>query len=185
MEWPNKSDRETFEIAGFIKACARLPEPRQFEVVSKHDRSGLEDQGESGGPDYFVRDRATGEEYGVELTSVYSDDRSVPDVHKADCEDPVHIAYDTDAIEKYTGRLAAAVVDKICKARCHYDRSRPLILSIYLNEYITLFMHKSHLEEFVCRYRRLFDAMAPFREVVFWDLPDGGVFRVSQSQTQP
>jgi hypothetical protein len=177
MDWPDKSEREAFEIRGFIEAYTRLAEPREFEVMSKHDQP---DGGKAGcaGPDYFVRDKASGQEYGVELTSVYLDDQSVPKAHKPDGEGLVCVPYDKKVIEKYGERLVAAVVDKVCKARCHYDRSRPLILAIYLNEYITLHMRKSHLEELTRRYRGLFDAMTPFSEVVFWDLPDGEVFRV-------
>ncbi|MHB8423786.1 MAG: hypothetical protein ACYDB9_01330 [Gammaproteobacteria bacterium] len=167
MKWPNKTERENFEIAGFIEAYARLPESRQFEVVSK---------GET--PDYLVKDKKSGQKYGVELTAVYQNDWSVPDVHIKGEKGVVDIPYDKDEIERYTKRLVAAVIEKICKARKGYDSSHPLILAIYVNEYIAIYLGKSKFEEIVHRYEGLFDSVEPFTEVVFWNLGNGGIFRV-------
>ena len=171
MKWPKKSERENLEIGGFIEAYARLPEARAFEVVSK---------GET--PDYVVKDTRSGEEYGIELTSVYQNDRSVPDVHMKDIEGVVDIPYDKDEIERYTKRLVGAVIEKVCKARKGYESSRPLILAIYVNEYIAIYLGKTEFEQIVHRYEGLFDAVAPFMEVVFWNLGNGGVFRVRPSE---
>lgn len=170
MNWPKKTEREKFEIDGFIEAYARLPEAQQLEVVSRGER------GER--PDFVVKDKQNNEEYGVELTSVYLDDRSVPDVHKKDEEGIVEIPYNKDELDNYMKRLVGAVIDKVCKARKGYDSSRSLILSIYVNEYISIYLGKSELEKFVRKYEGVFDAMAPFKEVVFWNLGNGGVFRV-------
>jgi len=170
MKWPNKEEREHFEINEFIEAYARLPEARQFEVVSK---------GES--PDYIVKASDTGEEYGVELTSVYLNNRSVPDEHMPDHEGVVDIPYDEEKIEQYIKRLVAAIIEKVCKARKGYDPSCPLILAIYVNEYIAIYLNKRELEAFVHRYEGLFDAMIPFTEIVFWNLGNGGVFQVKPS----
>ncbi len=167
MKWPNKNDREDFEINGFINACAMVPEARQFKLISKGER-----------PDYIVEESITGGKYGIELTSIYLDDRSVPDIHKPDLEGAVDIFFDKCQIHQYTERLIAAVMDKICKARNGYDTSRPLILSIYVNEYIAIYLKKSDLETFVSRYESVFDAMAPFTEIVFWNLGNDGVFQV-------
>jgi hypothetical protein len=162
--WPNREEREAFEIAGFISAYSRLPGTVQLEVVRKTDK-----------PDYVVRDVTTGQEYGVELTSVYLDHRSVPDVHMSDERDPVWLPDDDAQLEKYRSRLAGAVLDKICKARQGYDRSRPLILGVYVNEYISIYMPAVEIQAFVNRYDGLFEAMAPFSQVVFWNLPNDGV----------
>jgi hypothetical protein len=164
--WPKKAERERLEIAGFIAAYARLPGSRQFEVVTKSEM-----------PDYVVKDVRTGEEYGVELTSVYLDDRSVPDSHMQDEDGPAWIPDDERTLERYRNRRAAAIIDKICKARKGYDRARPLILAIYVNEYISIYLCEPELQEFVRRYDGLFKAMTPFSEVVFWNLPNGGAFR--------
>lgn len=66
----------------------------------------------------------------------------------------------------------------MCKARKGYDLSRPLILAIYVNEYIAIYLGKSEFEEIVRRYAGVFDAVEPFTEVVFWNLGNGGIFRV-------
>ena len=55
--WPNREEREAFEITGFIEAYSRLPGSVQLEVVKTGDK-----------PDYIVRDPRTRQEYGVELT---------------------------------------------------------------------------------------------------------------------
>ncbi|MCZ6673518.1 MAG: hypothetical protein O7C75_11345 [Verrucomicrobia bacterium] len=170
MNWPNKTEREELEIAGFIEAYVRLPENQQLEVLSKGEK-----------PDFVVRDKKNNGEYGVELTSVYLDDRSVPDVHMKDEERIVEIPYNEDEVEKYMKGLVGAVIDKVCKARKGYDSSRPLILAIYVNEYISIYLGKSELEELVLRYEGVFDAMVPFKEVVFWNLGHGGAFRVTPS----
>lgn len=167
MKWPKKTERESFEIGGFIAAYAHLPEARTFEVVLK---------GET--PDYVVKDTRSDEEYGIELTAVYQNDRSVPDVHMKNIKGVVDIPYNNDEIEKYTKRLIGAVVEKVCKARKGYDSTRPLILAIYVNEYIAIYLGKSELEHIVRRYEDLFDAVAPFTEIVFWNLSNGGIFRV-------
>lgn len=170
MNWPNKEESEQFEIDGFIKAYAPLPEARQFEIVSKLEK-----------PDYILKDKLSGKEYGVELTAVYSDDRSVPDMHKRKRGNERGIPEDRAKIEIYMERIIRAVVEKICKARKRYDARRPLILAIYMNEYISIHIDKSELEQFARRYKGLFDAMEPFTEIVFWNLLDNGAFIVKPS----
>lgn len=167
-EWPKKVEREGLEITGFIAAYGRLPGSRHLEVVTKGEK-----------PDYIVKDLRTGQEYGVELTSVYVDDRSVPDLHMRDEVSAVSIPYDERELERYRTRLAGAIIDKICKARKGYDRTRPLILAIYVNEYISIYLREAELQQFVGRYAGLFEAMTPFTEVVFWNLPNDGVFRAT------
>jgi len=170
MKFPNKNERENFEINGFIEAYAKLPEARQLIVVSKNET-----------PDYIVQDSKTGKEYGIELTSVYIDNRSVPDFHMPDHEGCEDIPYDRRQIEQYLNRLIAAIIEKICKARKGYDVSRPLVLSIYVNEYIAIYLDKPELDAFVQRYEGLFDSMTPFTEIVFWNLGNDTVFQVSPS----
>ena len=167
MKWPDKNEREKFEIKGFIEAYSRLPEARQFQVDSKGDA-----------PDYVVKDGATNEEFGVELTSVYLDDRSVPDVHKRNEERREIIPDDENTLDRYEKRLIAKIIEKVCKARKHYNTARPLILAIYINEYISIYLDRTELDSLVQRYEGVFDSMVPFSEVVFWNLNNEGVFRV-------
>jgi hypothetical protein len=170
VEWPDKQSREQFEITEFVEAYARLPGSPQLAIVRRGEK-----------PDFIVGETATGRESGVELTSVYIDDRSVPDVHLVEGEpadDLVPIPFDKAELERYQRRLLSAIQDKIRKARTGYDTTRPLILAIYINEYIGIYLGKSELDDFVRRHEPIFDAMAPFVEVVFWNLGNGGIFRV-------
>ena len=166
MSWPDKLDREQFEIDGFIEAYARLPGSPRLTVVARGER-----------PDFVVRDSDTKSEYGVELTSVYLDDKSVPLVHKTSTG-RTDIPFDRERLEKYESRLISAIAEKVRKAREGYDATRPLILAIYVNEYIPIYLGRNELEAMVQRNEAEFDAIAPFSEVIFWNLGNGGVFQV-------
>lgn len=159
--WPKKTDREEFEISRFISAYACLPEGKRrfFEVCSKQET-----------PDYFLEDNKTGEIFGVELTSVYLDDRSVPDEHMKPINRIVEIPYDPAAIELHNSRLIATVKSKVQKARKHFDTSYPLILAIYINEYISIYLENSDLENLVRTNENIFDNLEPFTEVVLYNL---------------
>jgi len=170
MRWPEKSERENFQILGFIEAYERLPEARHFEVVAKGEN-----------PDYIVRDKLSNEEYGVEVTAVYLDDRSVPDFHMREEERCSEIPYDKNELEKYKERLIDAITEKVCKARKGYDTSRPLILSIYVNEYISIYLGQEECEEILRSNEEVLDTMTPFAEVVFWNLVNNDVFCVRPS----
>ncbi len=166
--WPRKAERELSEIEGFIQAYGRLTSGRQFEIVDESEK-----------PDYIVKDTSTGKIFGVELTSVYMDDRSVPDEHIPTHEGMVDIPYDHQKLDDYLDRLADSVRVKIAKARKGYDTRRPLILSVYVNEYISIYIRERHLKEMVNRHPGVFDDMSPFLEVVFWPpFGDDGVFHV-------
>lgn len=173
MNWPNKEDREKFEIAGFIEHYVRLSEEKKLKVVAKGEK-----------PDYVVRCVESGLEYGVELTSVYLSDRSVPDQHIPNLEGPfemVDVPFNHREHEHYKFRLLEAIQSKIVKARVGYDCSGPLILSVYVNEYTSIFFSREELEEWVKAHVTTFDTMSPFSEVVLWSMPNGGVFRVRPS----
>jgi len=126
MEWPTSLESEAFQIGKFIESYTHFPERVRFEIISKSES-----------PDYLVKDE-NGLEFGVELTSVYLNDRSVPDHHMQKTTDSTEIPYDPEVIEQYKRRMIAAINRKICKARRGYDLRNPLILAIYLNEYISI-----------------------------------------------
>lgn len=159
MKWPTKKQREDIEIQGFIKEYRRLSHGRSFVV---------EEEGEN--PDRIVRDIDTNEKFGIELTSVYLDDRSVPDIHMQD-DSFVATPFSLLEIAKYEKRILESIIDKVCKARHHYNKKFPLILSVYVNEYVSLHMGLEYWETFASRYDTLFDSFTPFDEIVFWPLP--------------
>ena len=156
MRWPEKSKLEELEINGFIKAYDLLT-GRQLEVVLKGEK-----------PDYVVRDKLSGKKYGVELTAVYLNDRSVPDEHMREVTGVVAIPYDEGEFEKYKERLVSAIIEKVCKARKGYDSTHLLILAIYVNEYVGIYLSKTEFEKLEQKNKAVFDDIAPFTEVVFW-----------------
>jgi hypothetical protein len=172
--WPNKNSREQFEINEFIVEYKKLDHGRTFEVMTKRER-----------PDYFVKDIQSEEIFGIELTSVYSDDRSVPDVHKKPVNGIEEIPFDHSDLKEYQERLIEAISKKVSKARKCYDTTYPLILSIYVNEYISIYIRERHLQELAKRHKNVFDDMAPFSEVVLWSLPNDAVFSIRPDRPDP
>jgi len=158
MKWLTKKEREDLEIKGFIEAYRRLSHGRSFVVESEDEC-----------PDRIVKDIKTSERFGIELTSVYMDNRSVPDAHMKN--ENISIPYDTNQIKQYEKRILGQIIDKVCKARSHYKKDFPLILSVYVNEYISLRMGIDYWREFAFRYDNFFDCLKPFDEIVFWPLP--------------
>lgn len=75
-------------------------------------------------------------------------------------------------------RLVEAVQKKIRAARLGYDTSLPLILSVYVSEYIAIYLRVSDLEELVRGHGSVFEDIAPLSELVFWNLPNDEVFSV-------
>ena len=64
---------ERWEIENLIRHYQQLPGAATFEIVRKEER-----------PDWIVRDQTNGSLVGIELTSVYLHDRSVPTTHWRD-----------------------------------------------------------------------------------------------------
>ncbi len=166
IAWPDKEEREEFEISGFVRTYTRVSGTSPFEVLERREK-----------PD-FVVGRVGGEQIGVELTSVYLDDRSVPDKHKKDFDGLVPIDFDPAELEAYERRLVSAIEAKVEKARTGYDLSRSLVLSIYINEYIAIYLGQNDLEALVRRNERVFDSIHPFAEIFIWNLANDGVFSV-------
>ena len=158
-QWPKKPEREQFEISRFISAYANLPNGRSFVVYSKQET-----------PDYFLKDSNTGQIHGIELTSVYLDDRSVPDDHMKPIDGWEQIADDPVAIEKHNLRLIETIATKVQKARKHYDTTHPLILAVYINEHISIYMEESDWDNLIRDNESIFDDIEPFSEIVLWNL---------------
>jgi hypothetical protein len=168
VDWPSKEEAEKWEIQGFIDHYRRLPGQRTFDVVRRQER-----------PDWIVRDISSGELIGVELTSAYLDDRSVPDRHKRG--GGRGIPYRRKQIDAYGQRVAAAVGKKVRLARSGYDSTLPLVLSIYANEYVTIHMGEKEWQAVIRAHEETFDSMRPFTEVIVWPLVNGGILRIRPS----
>ena len=167
-KWPDKNEREEFEITEFINSYERLKHGRRFKIIDKSEK-----------PDYLVEDEKSGERFGVELTSVYISDRSVPDEHKKDNEGSVNIQEEIPELDEYKRRLIAAIDAKIKKAE-NYDLTNPLILSIYVNEYCSIFLDDSdEWKDFIDTHSETIDKKDNhFSEIVFWSLPNDMVISV-------
>ncbi len=171
MNWPRKNDRERYEIEGFIESYKRLKHGRNFIVVETNER-----------PDRIVEDKETGEKFGVELTSEYLSDKSVPDRHMNNKS--AQIPDNHQNIDTYEKRILNRIEEKMNKARQGYDLSYPLILSVYLNEYESMYMDEEYWRDFSKRNDSFFDTIDPFVEVVFWPLPNDLVVSVRNNKEQ-
>jgi|GEM_PF-1169461 len=166
-QWQDKKAREAFEIAEFIKYYERRYGKR-LEVVRKSER-----------PDYIVRDGVTEVLYGVELTAVYLSDRSAFEEH-------IHpgsqiLLEDPDVIENYQKRILRAVTEKVQKARKGYELSNPLLLSVYVHEYVATYLGFDEWQAFEIKYKEMITNIAPFIEIVFWPLPNGEAYFIKQN----
>ena len=160
--WQNKASREAFEIAEFIKHYERHY-GNHLEIVQKVER-----------PDYLVRDSKTQGLYGIELTSVYLSDRSVFEEHMYPGSQI--ILEDPGVVETYKKRILHTVTEKVQKARNGYDISHPVILSVYVNEYIGIYLGVEEWKEFESNHKEVFENIAPFIEIVFWPLPSNEAY---------
>ena len=165
--WPDKERREDLEVRSFMAYYALLRHGREFKIKSKRER-----------PDYWLTDISSGEKFGIELTSVYMDDRSVPNQHLRVPKGPVLIRQDPGEMERYKGRLIGSIRDKVQKARQGYDTSSPLILSVYVNEYISIYLTREEMQDLVSINESTFNNISPFSEVVFWPLGNQDVLSV-------
>jgi hypothetical protein len=170
-DWPKKNDREEIEISKFISAYANIHKGRILVVHSKQET-----------PDYFLKDSMTGEVFGVELTSVYLDDRSVPDKHMKPINGSEEIPYDHAAIDLHNSRLISTIKSKIQKARRHFDTLHPLILAVYINEYVSIYIENADFENLVRANETLFDGMEPFSEIVLWNLANDSAMSITPSR---
>lgn len=165
LDWPSREDRETWEVRSFIEHYRLLPERCSFEIERRQQR-----------PDWILRDTATGELVGVELTSIYIDDRSVPDVHRR--PGYLSLPYHSEEVVAYGHRIADTVRGKVRLARGVYETGLPLLLSIYANEYLTIHMDEATWASLVREHESTFDDIAPFLEVVIWPLRNVGILRI-------
>ena len=165
--WPSKKDREDKELEYFFRSwIASDSSLSDGDLVCVDSRER---------PDRIVRNRKTGREYGVELTSVYLDDKSVIDHHRllTSRMDRELLLYPEDA-RKYRHCIAKKVREKIDKAQS-YDNQRDLILAVYLNELVLYQDFEDELRNFM-RRDPAFRDVAPFVRIVFTGIGDGVVY---------
>ena len=164
--FPNKEERENWEVDAFIRSWG--------ESDPAVDSGDLECVRRGEKPDRIVRNRRTGDEYGVELTSVYLHDRSVIDDHQMlKSQTRPWWLWSDEAVDAYLGRIAEKVEEKVDKAR-GYDRQHELVLAMYLNERILRDDFEERLQDFTRRHSA-FRSIAPFKRIVFTGIGFGVV----------
>jgi hypothetical protein len=169
MKWPNKEERESWEIEKFIRHYEAATLNTQLRIFLKAER-----------PDYVLVSDQTKEKLGVELTSVYLSDKSVPDNHIPLFEGLKPNPCNPEEVERYQTRVLEAIKNKDEKARSGYSREYPLVLSVYINEYLGLHIEQEEWEEFFSENGFRVEATI-FTAILLWPLPDDEEFIMSKS----
>ncbi|WNO10502.1 hypothetical protein [Teredinibacter sp. KSP-S5-2] len=137
MKWPTKEERENWEIENFISHYHSIVGGEKLKIYSRGER-----------PDFVLLSESNNQKYGVELTSVYMNNRSVPDHHIPDIESYKHNPYGgEDNIEKYKCKVLKSIRNKNKLALTGYSTENPLILSVYINELLSMLIGS---EEWSC-----------------------------------
>jgi hypothetical protein len=172
--WPKKVERERQELRWFLRDYAKLSwsPPVSVERWPSDDNTS---------PDAVLRNLRDGGLVGVELTSVYVSDKSVPRVHQAPMP-PMTLdenlqrngeRYGAETIgneiERYRKRLVAQVRRKLTKRYAPCDN---LILGVFVAEtYLALyFSGRSQWLEWSEQFRREVASILPFSEIVLFGL---------------
>lgn len=167
VDWRNRDFREAFEINEFIQHFSRF-HTNKLSIYAKSEK-----------PDYFLKNVVNSEIIGVELTSVYLSNYSVPRLHMK--EGIECIPYEKEKLEQYGERVLTAVKTKIQKAQSGYDKSYPLYLSVYINEYISIYMDEEYWLALLQENKLLFSDISPFCEILFWPVADNQALAVTAS----
>jgi hypothetical protein len=161
--WPSRDERQQIELVTLIKGYRTLGWGGEIELVKWRER-----------PDCEVRDVKTGQVFGLELTSVFLDDKRVESFRR----DGIKIPYPTSGLlDIYQARLIQKVREKVEKARSGYEIYSRMMLSIYVADVIAI--HLKFIEDwhnFHEYYRSDFENIQPFSEVVFCNLANGEIF---------
>jgi hypothetical protein len=157
----NKDIREDLEIEMFLR-CYNEQRKSDYTILRKRKR---------GGPDYFIKD-SKGNILGVELSSVYKDDKVVGSEHK-----PEHVGnelsdipFDSNTHEDirnhYFKRIFGKINDKRAKVKSgKHDTTYPIILLLYLNDYYIIHIDSIEWELFRNINDAYFSQIKEFKEI--------------------
>ena len=162
-KWPNTAKAEAMEIEMTLKYLARFEGFSNLKIVQKRER-----------PDYEIFNGYDSGLIGVELSSVYISDRSVPDEHM---KRGWHMFEpDPERIEEYLRRIEQAIKSKMAKAQTGYDLYQTMILSLYINEFDSIFIEEEEWKSWEASNRSLIDDLTPFTHVLLHSLADDDAF---------
>ncbi|MBI5123023.1 hypothetical protein HZA75_04145 [Candidatus Roizmanbacteria bacterium] len=155
----NKDIRQDLEIEMFLKYYNEHYKSN-YIVFQKRDK-----------PDYFIKD-SLGNILGIELSSVYKDDKVVGTEHKPNHvgNGLLEIPWDSNTHQEVRNHYFKRIFDKINSKRAkvrlgEYDMTHPIILSLYLNDYYLIHIDESEWRTFVDINNAYFFKIKEFKEI--------------------
>jgi hypothetical protein len=167
-DWPTKNEREQWEIN---KALFYLSAQKGFgklQIESKRER-----------PDYEVKELGSGRLIGVELTSVYVSNRSVPDRHIGPGNK--WMPPNNEIRQTYFDRIIKAIMKKVALAKKGYDIYETMVLSLYINEYEDIYNDESDWKKWAKENDDILNNISPFTHIIFWPLINNSSFLIYPS----
>lgn len=169
----NKDIRQDLEIEMFLKYHNKHNKTNHI-VFQRKDR-----------PDYFIKD-SLGNMLGIELSSVYKDDKVVSTEHKPNHDENglLEISWDSnthqDVRNHYFKRIFEKINDKIAKVKSSkYDTTCPIILSLYLNDYYIIHIDESEWKTFININNGYFYKINEFKEIFLIGVGSNGYFAIT------
>lgn len=154
----DKELREGLEIGMFLDAYNKKC-GSDFKVFQRREK-----------PDYLIKD-SKDNILGVELTSVYINDKVVGEEHKKDGtrEIPFDLNTHQDIRNRYFNRIIVKVEEKANKIKeGKYDTTHQIILSVYLNDYYVIHIDSAEWKSFIDLNNKVFSKRNEFKEVFFY-----------------
>jgi hypothetical protein len=152
----DKQKRESYEIELFLRECNLITTGAPWTAYEHRDH-----------PDYVLFSHPLNQRRLVELTSVYLNDKSVETEHRLRHAKPMAIPYNARKLEAYKNRILRAIERK-CKTFSDGFEGEFAILSMYLNEYIAIYLSREELLRLVIlRFHQIAGA-GPFNQIVLW-----------------
>jgi hypothetical protein len=155
----NKDIRQDLEVEMFLKHYNEHYKSR-YIVFQKRDK-----------PDYFIKD-SLGNILGIELSSVYKDDKVVGTEHKPNHDENglLEIPWDSNTHQEVRNHYFKRMFDKINNKRTKvklgkYDTTYPIVLSLYLNDYYLIHIDESEWRTFVDINNDYFCKIKEFKEI--------------------
>jgi hypothetical protein len=152
----DKQKREVCEVEMFLEEYNLVASGAPWTAHEHRDH-----------PDYVIFSHSLNQYRLVELTSVYLHDSSVEKEHRFRHEEPIAIPYDAHKLEAYRNRIVRSVERKCATFRQEFD-SQIAILSLYLNDYIAIYLSREELLELaILRFHQV-AASGPFNQIAMW-----------------
>lgn len=164
-KWLEKGARELLEFEEFLRGYSTMANCDRPRSWRRRERPDWELQ-------FYSGDIA-----GVEMTAAYESRNSVRRLHL----EPYSGLPDFNEarLRLYLARLVEIVAAKTAKARSGYELYPRMILGVYVADDIAIYLRgQAAWETFAQEHEAELTDIAPFSEVVFCNLPNGGCLSV-------